>query len=106
MLSAVTGLLACNSAPKAPPPLNPQQESGRRVFQTNCAICHQAYKKEPLQGPSLVGVFRKHDLPSGIPATDDHVRETIRSGRRNMPPFDALLDQKQIDDLLAFLHTL
>jgi mono/diheme cytochrome c family protein len=28
------------------------------------------------------------------------------TGRRNMPPFNTLLDDQQIDDLLAFLHTL
>jgi mono/diheme cytochrome c family protein len=86
--------------------LTPVQNRGRVIFQANCALCHNAYKKEPLQGPPLVGVFRKHDLPSGIPATDEHVRETIKVGRRNMPPFNLVLNDEQIDDLLAYLHTL
>ncbi len=86
--------------------LTPTQNRGRVIFQANCQLCHNAYKKEPLQGPPLVGVFRKHDLPSGMPATDEHVRETIKMGRRNMPPFNLVLDDQQIDDLLAFLHTL
>ena len=51
-------------------------------------------------------VFRKQELPSGLPATDEHVRDTIRMGRRNMPSFNDVLDEKQIDDLLAYLHTL
>jgi mono/diheme cytochrome c family protein len=51
-------------------------------------------------------MFSKQALPSGMPATDEHVRNTIVSGRRNMPPFNGVLDDKQIDDLLAFLHTL
>lgn len=51
-------------------------------------------------------MFRKQSLPSGMPATDEHVRNTIVSGRRNMPPFNGVLDDKQIDDLEAFLHTL
>ena len=29
-----------------------------------------------------------------------------KMGRRNMPPFNLVLDDQQIDDLLAFLHTL
>ncbi len=41
-----------------------------------------------------------------MPATDQHVRDTIVMGRRNMPPFNALLTDRQIDDLLAYLHTL
>jgi len=28
------------------------------------------------------------------------------TGRRNMPPFNAVLDEKQLNDLMAFLHTL
>jgi mono/diheme cytochrome c family protein len=51
-------------------------------------------------------VFRKKELPSGMPATDRHVRDTVKLGRRNMPAFNALLDDQQIDDLLAYLHTL
>ena len=98
---------ACNSnSSPRPRPLSAQEQQGRDVFFANCAICHNAYKKEPLQGPPLVGVFRKQELPSGIPATDDHVRDTILLGRRNMPSFNGILDEKQVNELLAFLHTL
>lgn len=106
LCAAVLCLSACNSGGAKPRPLTAQEQRGRDVFQTNCAECHNAYKNEPLQGPPLVGVFRKQDLPSGIPATDSHVRETILMGRRNMPPFNQLLDDQQLSDLLAFLHTL
>ena len=54
----------------------------------------------------MAGVFKKHDLPDGLPATDDHVREVIKMGRRTMPPFNMILDDDQINDLLAYLHTL
>lgn len=53
-----------------------------------------------------MGMFSRQALPSGLPATDEHVRTTILSGRRNMPPFNGVLDDKQIDDVMAFLHTL
>jgi len=76
------------------------------VYDASCAICHNAFKKEPLQGPALVGILRKQALPSGMPATDEHVRDAILTGRRNMPPFNTVLDEKQINDLMAFLHTL
>jgi mono/diheme cytochrome c family protein len=100
-------LLACNSNSSAKSgPLTAQEQRGRDLFQANCAICHNPYKNEPLQGPPLVRVFRKPELPSGIPATDEHVRDTILTGRRNMPPFSDLLDEQQINELLAFLHTL
>jgi mono/diheme cytochrome c family protein len=98
---------ACNSnSSRQDRPLTVQEQRGRDVFQENCAICHNAYKKEPLQGPPMVGVFRKKELSSGIPATDQHVRDTILLGRRNMPPFNTLLDDQQLNELLAYLHTL
>jgi mono/diheme cytochrome c family protein len=100
-------LTGCNSdSSRQKRPLTVQEQRGRDLFQSNCAICHSPYKREPLQGPPLVGVFRKPDLPSGMPATDEHVRETVKTGRRNMPPFQGVLDDQQINDLLAFLHTL
>jgi mono/diheme cytochrome c family protein len=87
-------------------PLNAQELRGRDLFQAACSQCHNAYKKEPLQGPPVVGLFRKKEMPSGIPATDPHVRDTILLGRRNMPPFNGMLDDRQLSDLMAFLHTL
>jgi mono/diheme cytochrome c family protein len=97
----------CGSKPAQKRELTAQELRGRDVFQANCAICHSAYKDEALQGPSLAGVFRKKELPgSGMPATDAHVEETIRMGRKNMPAFNTLLDDRQIADLVAFLHTL
>ena len=100
-------LTACNSSSSATRrPLTVEEQHGRELFQASCAICHNAYKKEPLQGPPLVSMFRKEALPSGMPATDQHVRETIITGRRNMPPFNGVLDEKELNDLMAFLHTL
>jgi len=51
-------------------------------------------------------LFRKKYLPSGAPANDERVREVIRRGRRNMPAFENAMDEKQLDDLIAFLHAL
>lgn len=98
---------SCTSSSSVPRrPLTGEEQHGREVYEASCAVCHNAYKKEPLQGPALVGMFHKQALPSGMPATNDHVRDTILTGRRNMPPFNVVLDEKQIDDLMAFLHTL
>ena len=86
--------------------LNPQQASGRRVFDRYCATCHEAYSAKEWRGPSLEGVFKKQFMPSGTPANDDRVREVITLGRSKMPAFGRVLDQQQLDDLLAYLHTL
>jgi mono/diheme cytochrome c family protein len=86
--------------------LNPQQAAGRQVFNRNCAVCHTAYTSETHGGPSLEGLFRKGELPSGAPANDTRVREAILQGRAQMPPFKYTLSQQQVDELLAYLHTL
>jgi mono/diheme cytochrome c family protein len=107
LVSFALATASCDSASsKSEYALTATENHGRLIYQANCAICHNPYKKEPLQGPPMVGVFRKKELPSGIPVTDAHVRDTILLGRRNMPTFKGLLSDQQIDDLLAYLHTL
>jgi mono/diheme cytochrome c family protein len=55
----------------------------------------------------LKGVFKKQYLPiSGIPANDARVGEIIRIGRNKMEGFGHVLTQQQIDDMLAYMHTL
>ena len=41
-----------------------------------------------------------------MPANDDRVMDIIRYGRDKMPGYGQVLSQEQIDDLLAYLHTL
>jgi mono/diheme cytochrome c family protein len=80
---------------------------GSVVYDKNCSQCHDAENLPLLkQPPKLKGLFQKKTLPSGAPATDEQVRRTIFEGRATMPPFEHTLDEKQIDDLLKYLHTL
>jgi mono/diheme cytochrome c family protein len=80
---------------------------GSVVYERNCSQCHDA-ENLPLmkQPPKLKALFQKKTLPSGAPVTDEQVRRTILEGRRTMPAFEPVLDRKQIDDLLKYLHTL
>ena len=86
--------------------LNPQQAQGRRVFEQRCQECHFAYISRSLHGPSLQGLFKKQSMTSGIPVNDDRVRDIIVLGRSKMPAFGRVLTTEQVDDLLAYLHTL
>ena len=86
--------------------LNPQQASGRHIFDRYCARCHNAYSSRPLQGPTLEGLFKKQYMPSGTPANAARVREVIMLGRSKMRSFADVLSPQQVDDLLAYLHTL
>ena len=86
--------------------LDPTQAFGRRVFDANCARCHEPYSKSGLHGPSLRNLYKKQFMPSGQPANDDRITETILRGRAKMPSFGGTLSQHQIDALLEYLKTL
>ena len=87
--------------------LNPQQAAGRKVFDAECARCHEPYSTRGKKGPGLKGMFQRKYLPlSGLPANDDRVSDIIRLGRNEMPGYSQKLDAQELQDLLAYLHTL
>ncbi len=103
-------LLGCNAEPRrsdAELGLNPQQAAGRRVYDQYCDRCHEPYSSRGKQGSSMKGAFKKQFLPlSGLPANDDRVGDIIRLGRAKMPGYGQVLTPQQIEDLLAYMHTL
>jgi mono/diheme cytochrome c family protein len=87
--------------------LTPRQASGRHIYDQYCDRCHAPYSSKKRQGPSLKGMFKRQDLPvSGMPANDDRVKDVIRMGRNKMDGFGNVLTDEQINDLVAYLHTL
>ena len=76
------------------------------LYKQRCAHCHEdndlALKKVP---PDLHGLFDRKTLPSGIPATDEAVKQNVLNGRGMMPGFSGRFDQEQMAALLAYLHT-
>jgi len=87
--------------------LNPQQAAGRRIYDAECDRCHEPYSTRGKKGPGLKGVFQHKYLSlSGLPANNERVTDIIRLGRGEMPGYAQKLDRQQIDDLLAYLHTL
>ena len=87
--------------------LNPQQATGRKTYDSECARCHEPYSTRGKKGPGLKGVFQNKYLAiSGLPANDERVTDIIRLGRKDMPGYSQKLSDKEIQDLLAYLHTL
>ncbi len=87
--------------------LNTQQAAGRRLYDQYCDRCHEPYSSRDKKARSLQGVFKKQFLPeSGMPANDERVGEIIVTGRNMMPAFGQAMSQQQVQDLLAYLHTL
>jgi mono/diheme cytochrome c family protein len=87
--------------------LNAQQSAGRRIYDDRCDRCHEPYSTRGKKGPGLKGMFQHKYLSlSGLPANDDRVTDIIRLGRNEMPSYSQTLNAQDIQDLLAYLHTL
>ena len=108
VLPAAAVLLAgCRSLPPPTPldQLNAQQARGHAVYDAHCGQCHYDRVEGSLHGPSLRGVFKKQYLQSGAPANDERVTATVLHGHALMPA-QPDMDPQDLDDLLAYLHTL
>jgi mono/diheme cytochrome c family protein len=87
--------------------LNPQQSAGRKLYDSHCDRCHEPYSTRGKKGPGLKGVFQNKYLSlSGLPANDERVSDIIRLGRNEMPAFSQTLNAQDVQDLLAYMHTL
>jgi mono/diheme cytochrome c family protein len=87
--------------------LNPQQAAGRKIYDNYCDRCHRPYSTKGKKGPGMKGIFQHQYLSlSGLPANDDRVGDIIRNGRPDMPGFGQVLNAEDLQNLLAYLHTL
>jgi len=87
--------------------LNPQQANGRKIYDNYCDRCHRPYSTKGKKGPGLKDVFKNKYLPqTGLPANDERVTDIIRNGRPDMPGYGQVLSSQDLQDLLAYMHTL
>lgn len=87
--------------------LNPQQAEGRKLYDNYCDRCHEPYSSRGKKGPSMKGVFKKQYMSvSGLPANDERMTDIVKNGRAKMEGFRQVMADQQIQDLLAYLHTL
>jgi mono/diheme cytochrome c family protein len=110
VLLVLVAILACDVERRksdAELGLNPQQSAGRRIYDSQCDRCHEPYSTRGKKGPGLKGVFQHKYLSlSGLPANDERVTDIIRLGRNEMPGYSQTLNAQDLQDLLAYLHTL
>ena len=102
----VTLLAGCRSLPPSKPASEwtAQEASGAQVYQAKCARCHYPTTTHPLNGPGLQAITKVKAMPSGAPPTDERLTNVILHGRGMMP--GTQLDDRQLADLLAYVHTL
>jgi mono/diheme cytochrome c family protein len=99
-------LAGCRSLPPSKPSSEwtLQEASGAVVYQAKCARCHYPTTTQPLHGPGLQALTKLRAMPSGAPPTDERLTAVILQGRQMMPATP--LTDAQLNDLLAYLHTL
>jgi mono/diheme cytochrome c family protein len=99
-------VIGCRSLPPSKPASEwtPEEARGAAVFQARCARCHAPTTTTGLHGPGLQAITKVKAMPSGAPPTDERLTELILHGRKMMPATP--VDDEQLRDLLAYLHTL
>ena len=95
----------------APPQAKGDTAHGKEVFAASCEICHNADSTEDKIGPGMKGISKKgpHKTADGTEHKthdDAFLRKQIMEGSSAMPPVGAQLSAKDMDDLMAYLHTL
>jgi mono/diheme cytochrome c family protein len=99
-------LSGCRSLPPSKPASDwtPQEARGAQVYQAKCARCHYPTTTHGLNGAGLQALTKLKAMPSGAPPTDERLTNVILHGRGMMPATQVA--DEQLDDLLAYLHTL
>jgi mono/diheme cytochrome c family protein len=101
-----TCIVGCLAASGCRHPPRTQAQRGQSVFLRSCAGCHgpDARGTHP---PGFTTPPRDLTDPALQARLDDAaIRETIRYGKGQMPPFGAALVPEDVDDLLVYVRTL
>jgi mono/diheme cytochrome c family protein len=105
-IAALSLMAGCKSLPPSKPESEwtPEEARGAAVFHQACAKCHYPTTTHGLHGPGLQAITKVQAMPSGAPPTDERLTAVILHGHGTMP--GTALDDPQLHDLLAYLHTL
>ena len=81
-------------------------DRGQEIYYMKCWICHNDYtrKADPKAAPTLKGVFNRAKLMSGDAVNDESVMKQIREGSVGMPAYKYVLTDKDMADLMKYLH--
>lgn len=106
LCAGAVALVGCKPLPPSKPSSEwtPTEARGAAVYQAKCARCHYPNSTHGLNGPGLQALTKLKAMPSGAPPTDERLTHMIVEGRMMMPATH--LDDDQLRDLLAYLHTL
>jgi hypothetical protein len=105
-LATISLMAGCKSLPPSKPESQwtPEEARGAAVFHQACAKCHYPTTTHGLHGPGLQAITKVQSMPSGAPPTDERLTAVILHGHGTMP--GTALEDQQLHDLLAYMHTL
>ncbi len=75
--------------------------AGQDVFAQKCMQCHSVNEGQAMFGPTL---YREMKKPHGSNAAE--IRTILKNGKGKMPAFADKLTPEDVNNLLAYLHTL
>lgn len=73
---------------------------GQHLYGMHCAACHGP------RGEGVVPEAPKFRMGERLEQPDIVLMQTVKSGKKTMPPFFGILQDAQILDVLAFVRTL
>lgn len=74
--------------------------NGQQIYGMHCAACHGP------RGEGVVPDAPKFRLGERLDQPDMALMQSVKSGKKTMPPFFGILQDSQILDVLAFVRTL
>jgi len=78
---------------------------GEVIYYYKCWNCHNDYTRAAgSPAPTLKDIFKRANLITGDPVSDETVAKQIRNGSAQMPGFGTALKDADVSDLLAYLH--
>ncbi|RIX49885.1 MAG: cytochrome c [Rhodocyclales bacterium GT-UBC] len=95
-----TALLAVLLVASVAPCLAANPANGQRLYNMHCAACH---------GPRGEGVHPeapKFRMGERLEQPDLVLMQSVKTGKKTMPPFFGVLQDPQILDILAYVRTL
>ena len=80
---------------------------GKAIFQEKCSVCHFDTSAAKKIGPGLKGLNKRGTFTvNNEKITDENLTHWIENGDSLMPPFKDVLEEKQINDVVAYVRTL
>ncbi|HEV2273657.1 MAG TPA: cytochrome c [Acidobacteriaceae bacterium] len=86
--------------------MSAKAKQGEALFHQHCITCHnkQPEDESPFGPPNLHGIFGDHPKVK-TPVTPQQAMQIIKNGWAPMPPFGGVLNNAQIQALIAYLKS-